>query len=133
MVDPSKCKKRNEKIQTGNKKLHTWDFTTTAGISPYRLIKVSVLCYRRDLEEHSEELIRIKECYVQLGEDSRGLEQKLREEFEKEKQMLLSEVTSTAWEPVFFYPERIVTNISQGRGPIRGGFISYPINFSCKN
>lgn len=102
MVDPNKCKKRNEKIQTGNKKLHTWDFTTTAGISPYRLIKISVLCYRRDLEEHSEELIRIKECYVQLGEDSRGLEQKLREEFEKEKQMLLSEVTSTAWEPVFF-------------------------------
>lgn len=133
MVDPSKCKKRNEKIQTGNKKLHTWDFTTTAGISPYRLIEISVLCYRRDLEEHSEELIRIKECYVQLGEDSRGLEQKLREEFEKEKQMLLSEVTSTAWEPVFFYPKRIVTNISQGRGPIRGGFIPYPINFSCKN
>lgn len=133
MVDPNKCKKRNEKIQTGNKKLHTWDFTTTAGISPYRLIKVSVLCYRRDLEEHSEELIRIKECYVQLGEDSRGLEQKLREEFEKEKQMLLSEVTSTAWEPVFFYPKRIVKNISQGRGPIRGGFIPYPINVSCKN
>lgn len=57
------------------------------------------------MEEHSEELIRIKECYVQLGEDSRGLEQKLREEFEKEKQMLLSEVTSTPWEPVFFYPK----------------------------
>ena len=53
------------------------------------------------MEEHSEELIRIKECYVQLGEDSRGLEQKLREEFEKEKQMLLSEVTSTPWEPFF--------------------------------
>ena len=47
------------------------------------------------MEEHSEELIRIKECYVQLGEDNRGLEQKLREEFEKEKQMLLSEVTNT--------------------------------------
>ena len=59
------------------------------------------------MEEHSEELIRIKECYVQLGEDSRGLEQKLREEFEKEKQMLLSEVTSTtAREPVFFIPSR---------------------------
>ena len=62
-----------------------------------------MLCYRRDLEEHSEELIRIKECYVQLGEDSRGLEQKLREEFEKEKQMLLSEVTNTAWAPIFFF------------------------------
>ena len=60
-----------------------------------------MLCCRRDLEEHSEELIRIKECYVQLGEDSRGLERKLREEFEKEKQMLLSEVTSTPWEPFF--------------------------------
>ncbi|XP_078356059.1 uncharacterized protein LOC144640863 isoform X2 [Oculina patagonica] len=46
---------------------------------------------KKDLEENSEELIRIKECYVQLGEESRGLEQKLREEFEKEKQMLLSE------------------------------------------
>ena len=56
------------------------------------------------MEEHNEELIRIKECYVQLGEDSRGLEQKLREEFEKEKQMLLSEVTSTPWEPGFFIP-----------------------------
>lgn len=54
----------------------------------------SVLCYRKDLEENSEELIRIKECYVQLGEESRGLDQKLREEFEKEKQMLLSEVKS---------------------------------------
>ena len=61
-----------------------------------------MLCYRSDLEEHSEELIRIKECYVQLGEDSRGLEQKLREEFEKEKQMLLSEVLNTAWAPIFF-------------------------------
>ena len=64
------------------------------------------------MEEHSEELIRIKECYVQLGEDSRGLEQKLREEFEKEKQMLLSEVLNTAWAPIFFYPKRIVTKIS---------------------
>ena len=63
-----------------------------------------MLCYRRDLEELSEELIRIKECYVQLGEDSRGLEQKLREEFEKEKQMLLSEVTSIPREPGFFIP-----------------------------
>lgn len=55
------------------------------------------------MEEHNEELIRIKECYVQLGEDNRGLEQKLREEFEKEKQMLLSEVTNTPWEPVFSF------------------------------
>ena len=72
------------------------------------------------MEEHSEELIRIKECYVQLGEDNRGLEQKLREEFEKEKQMLLYEVTNTPWKPVFsfFYPKRIVTNISQCRGPV---------------
>lgn len=71
------------------------------------------------MEEHSEELIRIKECYVQLGEDSRGLEQKLREEFEKEKQMLLSEVTSTPWEPVFFIP-RLADRYkhSLGRGPI---------------
>ena len=62
-----------------------------------------MLCYRRDLEEHSEELIRIKECYVQLGEDTRGLEQRLRDEFEKEKKVLLSEVTSTtALEPVIF-------------------------------
>ena len=53
-----------------------------------------VLCYRKDLEENSEELIRIKECYVQLGEESRGLEHRLKEGFEKEKQMLLSEVTS---------------------------------------
>lgn len=44
------------------------------------------------MEENGEELIRIKECYVQLSEDSRGLEQKLKEEFDKEKQMLLSEV-----------------------------------------
>ena len=65
------------------------------------------------MEEHSEELIRIKECYVQLGEDSRGLEQKLREEFEKEKQMLLSEVTSTtAREPVFFIPSRSLKTYS---------------------
>lgn len=70
-----------------------------------------MLCYRRDLEEHSEELIRIKECYVQLGEDSRGLEQKLREEFEKEKQMLLSEVTSTAYE-LFFIPRQTSLNVS---------------------
>ena len=55
-------------------------------------VKESVLFQRKDLEENSEELIRIKECYVQLGEESRGLEQKLREEFEKEKQLLLSEV-----------------------------------------
>lgn len=52
------------------------------------------------MEENSEELIRIKECYVQLGEESRGLEQKLREEFEKEKQMLLSEVRSATLEPL---------------------------------
>ncbi|PFX29611.1 Centrosomal protein of 152 kDa [Stylophora pistillata] len=45
---------------------------------------------KKELEENSEELIRIKECYVQLGEESRGLEQKMKEEFEKEKQLLLS-------------------------------------------
>lgn len=48
--------------------------------------------YRKELEETSEELIRIKECYVQLSEESRGLEQKLKEEFDKEKQTLLLEV-----------------------------------------
>ena len=43
---------------------------------------------RNELEEKNEELIRIQECYVQLSEDSRGL----REQFDKEKQALLSEV-----------------------------------------
>lgn len=44
------------------------------------------------MEENSEELIRIKECYVQLGEESRKLERKMKDEFEKEKQLLFSEV-----------------------------------------
>ena len=48
---------------------------------------------RKELEESGEELIRIKECYVQLSEESRTLEQKLKEQFDKEKQMLLSEVS----------------------------------------
>ena len=47
---------------------------------------------RKELEENSEELIRIKECYVQLSEESRGLEQRLKEDFDKEKQIVLSEV-----------------------------------------
>lgn len=46
------------------------------------------------MEESGEELIRIKECYVQLGEESRSLEEKLKEQFEKEKQVLLSEASS---------------------------------------
>ena len=48
--------------------------------------------FRKELEENSEELIRIKECYVQLGEESRELERKMKDEFEKEKQLLFSEV-----------------------------------------
>lgn len=46
---------------------------------------------RKELEENGEELIRIKECYVQLSEESRGLEQRLKEEFKKEKEILLAE------------------------------------------
>ena len=45
------------------------------------------------MEESGEELIRIKECYVQLSEESRSLEEKLKEQFEKEKQVLLSEAS----------------------------------------
>ena len=48
---------------------------------------------RKELEESGEELIRIKECYVQLSEESRSLEEKLKEQFEKEKQVLLSEAS----------------------------------------
>ena len=52
-----------------------------------------VLYCRKELEESGEELIRIKECYVQLSEESRSLEEKLKEQFEKEKQVLLSEAS----------------------------------------
>ena len=53
-----------------------------------------ILLYcRKELEESGEELIRIKECYVQLSEESRSLEEKLKEQFEKEKQVLLSEAS----------------------------------------
>ena len=45
------------------------------------------------MEESGEELIRIKECYVQLSEESRSLEEKLKEQFEKEKEVLLSEAS----------------------------------------
>lgn len=48
---------------------------------------------RKELEDNGEELLRIKECYVQLSEESRVLEQRLKEEFDKEKDTLLAEVT----------------------------------------
>lgn len=48
---------------------------------------------RKELEDNGEELIRIKQCYVQLSEESRVLEQRLKEEFDKEKDALLAEVT----------------------------------------
>lgn len=44
------------------------------------------------MEENGEELIRIKECYVQLSEESRGLEHRLKEEFDQEKEILMAEV-----------------------------------------
>ena len=48
---------------------------------------------RKELDDNGEELLRIKECYVQLSEESRVLEQRLKEEFDKEKDTLLVEVT----------------------------------------
>lgn len=48
---------------------------------------------RKELEDNGEELLRIKECYVQLCEESRVLEQRLKEEFDNEKDTLLAEVT----------------------------------------
>ena len=48
---------------------------------------------RKELEDNGEELLRIKECYVQLSEESRVLEQRLKEEFDNEKDTLLAEVT----------------------------------------
>ena len=60
--------------------------------SELRACLYCILFYgRKELEESGEELIRIKECYVQLSEESRSLEEKLKEQFEKEKQVLLSE------------------------------------------
>ena len=62
--------------------------------SELRACLYCILFYcRKELEESGEELIRIKECYVQLSEESRSLEEKLKEQFEKEKQVLLSEAS----------------------------------------
>ena len=64
--------------------------------SELRACLYCILFYcRKELEESGEELIRIKECYVQLSEESRSLEEKLKEQFEKEKQLLLSEASLT--------------------------------------
>ena len=48
---------------------------------------------RRELDRMNDELLRVKECYLQLTEESRGLEARLREEFEHEKQALVEQVS----------------------------------------
>ncbi|XP_048581155.1 centrosomal protein of 152 kDa isoform X2 [Nematostella vectensis] len=48
------------------------------------------------IEEKNDELIRVKECYIQLREESRTAEQIIRQEMEKEREHLLSKEMSEA-------------------------------------
>ena len=85
------CSSRTRTLFKETNKTYNW---TKESNQKNRRRKVFFFVHcRKELEDNGEELLRIKECYVQLSEESRVLEQRLKEEFDKEKDTLLAEVT----------------------------------------